>query len=46
LDEAPAVPWREISRMQDQLAHRYFDTDRAIVQDVVANDLGPLFDAV
>lgn len=32
--------------MRDQLAHRYFDTDHAIVQDVVDNDLGPLADAV
>jgi uncharacterized protein with HEPN domain len=46
LDEAPVVPWREIARMRDQLAHRYFDTDRAIVQDVIANDLGALLDAV
>lgn len=45
-DEAPAVPWKEIARMRDHLAHRYFDTDHAIVQDVVDNDLGPLLDAV
>lgn len=25
--------------MLDHLAHRYFDTDHAIVQDVVDNDL-------
>ena len=31
--------------MRDHLAHRYFDTDHAIVQDVVDNDLGPLLDA-
>ena len=46
LDEAPGVPWKEIARMRDHLAHRYFDTDHAIVQDVVDNDLGPLADAV
>ena len=45
LDGAPGVPWREIARMRDLLAHRYFDTDHAIVQDVVDNDLGPLTDA-
>jgi hypothetical protein len=27
--------------MRDHLAHRYFDTDHAIVQDVVDNDLAP-----
>ncbi len=43
---APDVPWREIARMRDQLAHRYFDTDHAIVQDVVDHDLGPLITAV
>jgi uncharacterized protein with HEPN domain len=31
--------------MRDHLAHRYFDTDHAIVQDVVDHDLGPLLDA-
>lgn len=25
------IPWRQISRMRDQLAHRYFDTSHAIV---------------
>lgn len=46
LEGAPGVPWKEIARMRDQLAHRYFDTDHAVVQDVVDNDLGPLSDAV
>ena len=46
LDGAPGVPWNEIARMRDHLAHRYFDTDHAIVQDVVDNDLDPLTDAV
>ncbi len=46
LDGAPDVPWKEIARMRDHLAHRYFDTDHAIVQDVVDNDLGPLAVAV
>jgi uncharacterized protein with HEPN domain len=32
--------------MRYHLAHRYFDTDHAIVQDVVDNDLGPLEVAV
>lgn len=46
LDGAPGVPWKEIARMRDHLAHRYFDTDHAIVQDIVDNDLDPLTDAV
>lgn len=46
LDGAQGVPWKEIARMRDHLAHRYFDTDHAIVQDVVDNDLGLLARAV
>jgi len=46
LDSAPDVPRKEIARMRDHLAHRCFDTDHAIVQDVVDNDLEPLLDAV
>ncbi len=46
LSTAPGVPWKEIARMRDHLAHRYFDTDHAIVQDVVANELEPLHVAV
>jgi len=46
LDGAPGVPWKEIARMRDHLAHRYFDTDHAVVQDVVENDLGALAEAV
>jgi len=41
----PDVPWSAIARMRDQLAHRYFDTDHAIVRDVVDNELGPLLRA-
>jgi uncharacterized protein with HEPN domain len=31
--------------MRDHLAHRYFDTDRAIVKDVVDNELDQLLTA-
>ena len=27
----PNVPWNEVVRMRDLLAHRYFDTDHSIV---------------
>lgn len=46
LDSEPAIPWSAIARMRDHLAHRYFDTDHAIVVDVVENELGPLEVAV
>jgi uncharacterized protein with HEPN domain len=46
LDLEPDIPWRAIARMRDHLAHRYFDTDHAVVQDVVDNELDPLLRAV
>jgi len=42
----PDVAWKAIARMRDHLAHRYFDTDREIVHDVVDNELAPLRTAV
>lgn len=27
LSSQPAIPWAQIARMRDHLAHRYFDTD-------------------
>lgn len=46
LQDAPEIPWSAIARMRDHLAHHYFDTDHAIVQDVIGTELTPLFDAV
>lgn len=46
LATAPGVPWNEIPRMRDHLVHHYFDTDNAVVRDVVDHGLGPLADAV
>lgn len=46
LREEPSVPWREIARMRDHLSHHYFDTDHAVVRDVVGNELEPLLVAV
>jgi uncharacterized protein with HEPN domain len=42
----PDIPWMEISRMRDQLAHRYFDTAHSIVRATAANDIPPLIAAV
>jgi uncharacterized protein with HEPN domain len=42
----PGIPWRQIARMRDHLAHRYFMTESAIIKDTVDTDLGPLQDAV
>ncbi len=46
LDTQPAIPWRQIARMRDQLAHRYFDTAHAILQATVDDDLPELERAV
>lgn len=41
-----SVPWQDIAGMRDHLAHRYFDTDHAIVAATVEHDLPPLVAAV
>lgn len=43
LEVEPAVPWSAIARMRDHLAHRYFDTDHAIVEDVVPTSSSRFF---
>jgi uncharacterized protein with HEPN domain len=42
----PSIPWRQITRMRDHLAHRYFDTAHAILQATVDEDLPNLERAV
>jgi len=46
LANEPDVPWADVPRMRDHLAHRYFDTDHEIVTATVARDLPPLIAAV
>ena len=46
LSTQPSIPWRQITRMRDHLAHRYFDTAHTIVQATVDNDLPVLEKAV
>lgn len=46
LAREPTIPWRQIARMRDQLAHRYFDTSHAILQATVEHELPQLADAV
>jgi uncharacterized protein with HEPN domain len=46
LDTEPGIPWSQITRMRDHLAHRYFDTAHAILQATVDNDLPELERAV
>jgi uncharacterized protein with HEPN domain len=42
----PSIPWSEIARMRDHLAHRYFDTSHAILQATVDHDLPDLERAI
>lgn len=46
LASEPAIPWNEIARMRDNIAHRYFDPSHAIVQNTVDHDLPELDDAI
>lgn len=42
LSAQPGIPWQQIARMRDHLAHRYFDTAHAILQATVDQDLPAL----
>lgn len=42
----PAIPWGQIARMRDHLAHRYFDTAHSILQSTVDDDLPELERAI
>jgi uncharacterized protein with HEPN domain len=42
LESEPSIPWRQIARMRDHLAHRYFDTAHSILQATVDKDLPAL----
>lgn len=46
LNAQPSIPWRQIARMRDHLAHRYFDTAHSILQATVDNDLPELEKAI
>jgi uncharacterized protein with HEPN domain len=46
LTSQPGIPWSQIARMRDHLAHRYFDTNHAVLQATVDNDLPELERAV
>lgn len=46
LDHEPAIPWAQVARLRDRLAHRYFDTSRAILQATIDDDLPELERAV
>ena len=43
--QPPSIPSRQVAAMRNQLAHRYFDTSRAIVADTVGPELAELLAA-
>jgi len=43
---APDIPWRLIIAMRNVLIHAYWQTDYAIVHEVVRRDLDPLIQAI
>lgn len=46
LASEPDIPWTQIARMRDHLAHRYFDTTHAVLEATVDHDLPDLEQAV
>jgi uncharacterized protein with HEPN domain len=42
LHQEPGIPWAQVARMRDHLAHRYFDTSHAVLQATVDHDLPEL----
>lgn len=46
LGTQPGIPWSQIARMRDHLAHRYFDTAHAILHATIDDDLPELERAV
>lgn len=46
LSSEPSIPWTQIARMRDHLAHRYFDTNHEVLQATVDKDLPELERAV
>ena len=46
LASEPTIPWSQIARMRDHLAHRYFDTHHAVLQTTVDDDLPQLEEAI
>lgn len=46
LSAEPSVPWSDMTRMRDLLAHRYFDTTHGIVMGTARNDIPLLLQAI
>jgi uncharacterized protein with HEPN domain len=45
LEQEAGIPWSQVTRMRDHLAHRYFDTDHSVVTHTVLHDVPELLAA-
>jgi uncharacterized protein with HEPN domain len=46
LDRHPQIPWREIARLRDLLAHHYYRVDAKVIRRTVESPLADLRNAV
>ena len=46
LSQYPDIPWKEIMRMRDIIAHHYFDIDASQILWIIKNEMPLLKDAI
>ncbi|MDR3261431.1 MAG: DUF86 domain-containing protein [Tannerella sp.] len=42
LPDYPSIPWKDVMKMRDVIAHHYFEVDAEKVFDTLRNDVPPL----
>ena len=45
-EEMPDIPWREIAKFRDKMAHHYEGIDYDVVWEIVEADIQPLYQAI
>jgi len=46
LPKYPSIPWKDIMRMRDVIAHHYFDVDAEKVFTILREDIPPLLETI
>jgi len=46
LPKYPSIPWKDIMRMRDVIAHHYFDVDAEKVFTILRDDVPPLLETI